>query len=101
MKTLITTLNAKFIHTALSVRLLYVASCEKFDVDFVEYTIKDDLNHIAEDILCRDVDVVALSCYIWNVDYLKTLCHLLKVKKPNIILIMGGPEVTYEPQHFL
>lgn len=101
MKTLITTLNAKFIHTALSVRLLYVASCEQFDVDYIEYTIKDDLNHICEDILSKKVDVVAFSCYIWNVDYIKPLCTLLKQKKKDLIIIIGGPEVTYEPQHFI
>ena len=50
MKTLITTLNSKFIHTSLSLRLLYVASYHEHDVDFKEYTIKDSLEHIIEDI---------------------------------------------------
>lgn len=101
MKTLITTLNAKFIHTALSIRLLYVASIEKHDVQFKEYTIKDDLNHIAKDIFAMDVDVVALSCYIWNIAYIKKLCQLLKKEKPHIKIILGGPEVTYEPEYFI
>ena len=101
MKTLITTLNAKFIHTALSVRLLYVASKDHYDVDFKEYTIKDDLNHVKEDILSMEVDVVAFSCYIWNIAYIEELCILLKSANPNIIIILGGPEVTYEPEHFI
>lgn len=100
MKTLITTLNAKFIHTALSVRLLYVASYNQFDVDFIEYTIKDQLEHICEDILSKNYDIVAFSCYIWNVDYIKPLCQTLK-KKKDIIIIIGGPEVTYEPEYFV
>ena len=49
MKTLITTLNSKFIHKSLSLRLLYVACKERHDIDFKEYTIKDDLNHIVDD----------------------------------------------------
>lgn len=101
MKTLITTLNAKFIHTALSVRLLYVASCNDFDVDFVEYTIKDSLEHICNDIIERKIDILALSCYIWNIEYIKPLCTMLKHRKPEIIIIIGGPEVTYEPQYFI
>ncbi len=101
MKTLITTLNAKFIHTALALRLLYVASKDQYDIDFKEYTIKDDLNHVKEDILSQQVDIVAFSCYIWNIEKIGQLCRLLKQAKPNIVIILGGPEVTYEPQYFL
>ena len=101
MKTLITTLNSKFIHTSLSLRLLYVASCKEHDVDFKEYTIKDQLEHIAQDINARHFDIVAFSCYIWNIEYIKTLCTMLKNKNPDLIIILGGPEVTYEPDYFL
>ena len=41
MKTLLTTLNAKYIHTSLALRWLYVASKDSHDIDFKEYTIKD------------------------------------------------------------
>lgn len=101
MKTLITTLNAKFIHTALSLRLLYVASKNKHDVSFKEYTIKDKLENICDDMISNGYDIVAFSCYIWNIDYIKPLCELLKKKKQDIIIILGGPEVTYEPEHFI
>lgn len=101
MKTLITTLNSKFIHTSLSLRLLYVASKDQFEINFKEYTIKDNLHHIVEDILNNQYDIVAWSCYIWNIEYIKELCVFLKERKPNIIIILGGPEVTYEPQYFL
>lgn len=100
MKTLITTLNSKFIHTSLSLRLLYTGSKDYHNVDFKEYTIKDNLIHIREDILSYNVDVVAFSCYIWNIEYIRKLCSLLKEKK-DIIIILGGPEVTYEPEYFL
>ena len=51
MKTLITTLNSKYIHKSLSLRLLYVATKEYHEVDFKEYTIKEDLDTIANDII--------------------------------------------------
>ena len=101
MKTLITTLNAKFIHTALSLRLLYVASYKKHNVDFKEYTIKDSLEHIKDDILKQEVDFIAFSCYIWNVEQIKELCRMLKMERKDLIIALGGPEVTYEPKYFL
>ena len=78
MKTLITTLNAKFIPTALSVRLLYVASKENYNVCFKEYTIKDQVQNICDDIIENGYDIVALSCYIWNIDKVLPLCKALK-----------------------
>ncbi len=101
MKTLITTLNSKFIHTSLSLRLLFVATKEKHDVDFKEYTIKDNIEHIVDDILESQSDIIAFSCYIWNIEYIQKVSFLLKQRKPHCIIIYGGPEVTYEPQYFL
>ena len=71
MKTLITTLNSKFIHTSLSLRLLYVASYHEHDVDFKEYTIKDSLEHIVEDILRMQCQIVAFSSRIYS----KNMCY--------------------------
>lgn len=101
MKTLITTLNSKYIHTSLSLRLLYVASYHDFDIDFKEYTIKDSLDHIIDDLLSMNLDVIAFSCYIWNIEYIEKICHILRQKQPQIIIILGGPEVTYEAAYFL
>ena len=55
MKTLITTLNAKYIHTALAIRLLYVASYPKHDVALKEYTIKQKNEDIVQDIHSRSM----------------------------------------------
>ena len=101
MKTLITTLNSKYIHTSLSLRLLYVSSYKTHDVSMKEYTIKDKLDNIADDILSQGYDIVAFSCYIWNIEYIKQVCTLLKNEKPEIKIILGGPEVTYEPAYFI
>lgn len=101
MKTLITTLNSKFIHKSLALRLLYVACKDRHDIDFKEYTIKDQLDHIVEDIIAMNIDVLCLSVYIWNVDHMEKLCHRLKQLRPDLIIVMGGPEVTYEIDPFL
>ena len=101
MKSRIITLNSKYIHTALALRLLYVASYPKHDIDFKDYTIKDPLEHIVFDVLQDHIDILAISTYIWNVEYVRQLCTLLKERLPELVIILGGPEVTYEPAHFL
>lgn len=101
MKTLITTLNSKYIHKSLSLRLLYVSTKDYHDVDFVEYTIKEDLDNIVADIIARKVQIVAFSVYIWNVELIKELCIKLKDQNKNLIIILGGPEVSYEIDYFL
>ena len=101
MKTLITTLNSKYIHKSLAVRLLYVATKDYHDIDFKEYTIKDDLEHIVTDILSLKIDVLAISVYIWNVALVKQLITRLKQLAPELIIIVGGPEVSYEIDYFL
>jgi radical SAM superfamily enzyme YgiQ (UPF0313 family) len=101
MKTVLTTINAKYIHTSLALRLLYVANKERFDISFKEYTLKEDVGKIAEELLETEYDVIGLSVYIWNVKQVRQLVGLLKEKKPDLIIILGGPEVTYEPAFFL
>ena len=101
MKTLISTLNSKYIHKSLALRLLYVACKDKHDIDFKEYTIKDNLDDIVDDLYQQNLDVLCLSVYIWNVDLIKLLCEKLKAKQPSLIIIIGGPEVTYDIHYFL
>lgn len=101
MKTLLTTLNSKFIHKSLSLRLLYVACKDNHDIDFKEYTIKDEIESIVDDILSMELDVICFSVYIWNVDHLKEICKLLKERKPELVIVFGGPEVMYEIDYFL
>ena len=101
MKTLITTLNSKFIHKSLSLRLLYVATKNYHNVDFCEYTIKEDLDKITNEIIAMNNQVVAFSVYIWNVELIKILCSKLKKENKELIIILGGPEVSYEIDYFL
>lgn len=101
MKVLLTTLNAKYIHTSLALRWLYVANKDKFDISFKEYVIKEDVNTIVDDLLLQKPDVVGISVYIWNVEKVKLLIDLIKERSPQTIIIIGGPEVTYEPDYFI
>ena len=81
--------------------MLYVATKEYHEVDFKEYTIKEDLDTIANDIIEQKVQVVAFSVYIWNVDLIKILIDKLKKMDPQLVIVIGGPEVSYEIDYFL
>lgn len=101
MKTTLATLNAKYIHTSLALRWLYVANKDRFDISFREYAIKENIENIAQELSDTGSDVVGLSVYIWNVNHMKELVALLKERNPQLIIVLGGPEVMYEPEYFL
>lgn len=94
MRVLLTTLNAKYIHTNLAIRLLYELNKHHKDLLWKEFTIKEDKNDIAE--FCTDFEVIAFSCYIWNITQTLETARLIKSKNPNIKILLGGPEVSYE-----
>lgn len=101
MKIVLSTLNAKYIHTSLALRLLYVANKDRFDVSFREFTIKEDIEKIAEELLLSCPDLIGLGVYIWNVKQTLQLVNILKNRKPEVKIVLGGPEVTYEPEYFI
>ena len=101
MKTVLTTLNAKYMHTSPALRQLFVANKDRFDISFREFVIRDDIHRIAIDLLAPDPDIIGIGIYIWNVEKSMSLASMLKNLKPDLILIAGGPEVSYEPGHFL
>ncbi|MDR0794461.1 MAG: DUF4080 domain-containing protein [Tannerella sp.] len=101
MKVSLTTINAKYIHTSLALRLLYVANRDRFDISFKEFSLKEDVGAIADELLNAGCDVIGLGVYIWNVKKTSLLVRMLKERKPDLIIILGGPEVTHEPAFFL
>ena len=99
MKILLTTLNSKFIHTNLAIRYLKSYTKDLVDADIREYTINNDLDYILKDIYKNDYDVILFSTYIWNVLDIVKLCENIKKVKPNTIIGLGGPEVTYDSEN--
>lgn len=95
MKILLTTLNAKYIHTSLAVRNLK-KSCEAYDVSVREYTINDNIDSVIADIYSEHADIVTFGCYIWNISKVLYICECLKKAEPSIITVLGGPEVSYD-----
>ncbi len=99
MKVLLTTLNAKYIHLNLAIRLLYSLNKHREGLDWKEFTIKEKPDDIAN--ACKDYDVIAFSCYIWNITPTLAVARLLKQLNPEIKILLGGPEVSYEYDDFI
>ncbi|WNS40942.1 B12-binding domain-containing radical SAM protein [Paenibacillus sp. MMS20-IR301] len=102
MRIILATLNAKYIHTSLAIRLLKAYSEHEFeDIVLAEYTIKDPLMNIVSDLYQKQPDVIGFSCYIWNIEETVKLVAILKQVLPEVKIVLGGPEVSYEPLYWM
>ncbi|MBS8263214.1 DUF4080 domain-containing protein [Mesobacillus boroniphilus] len=101
MNIVLTTLNAKYIHTNLAIRYLKAYANPEFDVKLVEYTIKDPAINIVSDLVQKQPDVIGFSCYIWNIEETIKVIKMIKKINPEIKIIVGGPEVTYDVQDWM
>ncbi len=94
MRVLLTTLNAKYIHVNLAIRILYELNRERKGLEWKEFTIKEDKDEVAG--FCKDFDLVAFSCYIWNITQTLEVVKKIKALNPKIRILLGGPEVSYD-----
>ena len=91
------TLNAKFIHAAFGLRYLFANLGElKPRAVLREFDINQRVMDIAEAILAEEPRILGLGVYIWNVVPTTELVAILKRARPDLIIILGGPEVSYE-----
>ncbi len=101
MKVVISTLNAKYIHTNLAIRYIKAYAAPEFDIEMAEYTIKDPAMNIVTDLHRRKPDVIGFSCYIWNIEETIQVIKMLKKINPNTVIFVGGPEVSYDVKEWL
>ena len=102
MKILLTAINAKYIHTNLALRSIraYIGQYG-FSATLSEYTINQPFDDILASIYLQAPDVVAFSCYLWNISLVRRLCVELKKLLPSLHIWLGGPEVSYNSGSFL
>jgi radical SAM superfamily enzyme YgiQ (UPF0313 family) len=95
----LTTLNAKFIHAAFGLRYLFAnlgdlqprAVIAEFDINLRPLDI-------AEALLARAPRIIGFGVYIWNVEETASVITAIKLIRPDIKIILGGPEVSYETE---
>lgn len=96
MKTILIGVNAKYIHPNLAIRLLKKNTT--YPCDIKEFTIKDEVNEVVKYLYDGSYQVVAFSCYIWNIEFIK---KVLEIIKNDFTIILGGPEVSYNAGFYL
>ena len=102
MKILLAACNAKYIHSNLAVYDLQAYAAEYADhIVLKEYTINQQKDDIMRDIYLEHPDVVCVSCYIWNVSFVKELMADLTKILPDADFWAGGTEVSYDAEKFL
>lgn len=102
MKILLAACNAKYIYSNLAVYDLQAYASDYADhIVLKEYTINQQKDDIMRDIYLEHPDVVCVSCYIWNLSFVKELmADLIKIL-PGADFWAGGPEVSYDAEKFL
>ena len=95
----LSTLNAKFIHAAFGLRYLYANLGElQLRAVIAEFDINLRPLDIAEALLARNPKIIGLGVYIWNVTETLEVISAIRRVRPEIKIILGGPEVSYETE---
>lgn len=91
------TINARYIHASLGLRYLYANMGDlQPTTKLQEFTLEQRAEDIVELLLTSSVKIIGFGVYIWNVTLTTEVVRLLKVIRPDISLVIGGPEVSYE-----
>ena len=96
--TLLTTLNARYTHSAIGLRYIFANMAELQNQTAIrEFTINDNIQDIAEILLSEKPAIIGIGVYIWNAQPSAELLSLIKQVSPETIVVLGGPEVSYRP----
>jgi len=91
------TANARYSHTAFGLRWLYANLGELRGQAVVrEFTIRDSAERIAAAVLEHEPRVAGFGVYIWNFGLLTEAIELLKAARPDVAVVVGGPEASHE-----
>ena len=95
----LTTFNAKYAHASFGLRYLMANLGElQSRAAIVEFEISQRVGDVLEAILALEPKIVGIGVYIWNIDQSTRLVADLKRLRPEIVVVLGGPEVSYESE---
>ncbi len=96
---ILSTLNARYMHTAFGLRYLHANLGRlKKQSKIIEFTIQQLPINIVEKLLINEPKIIGFSVYIWNVSETHKVVAMLKQIAPDVIIILGGPEVGHYPE---
>ena len=98
MNIILVAINAKYIHSSLAAYSLYayLSEEEKQHVQIQTFTVNQPEGLIVSELFRLKPDVLAFSCYIWNIGMVMSLVETFKKIMPDVPIIAGGPEASYE-----
>ena len=94
---ILATLNARYTHASLGLRCL-IANMGglKDETQLREFTIRRAPEEIAAELLAHDPRIIGFGVYIWNTVQTERVIELLKAARPEVAIVLGGPEVSFE-----
>jgi radical SAM superfamily enzyme YgiQ (UPF0313 family) len=93
----LSTLNARYAHASLGLRCLRANLGDlRDDSAIVEFTLATPLEAIVERLLAHSPRLIGFGVYIWNVQQTTQVVERLKQVAPQVVLVLGGPEVSHE-----
>jgi anaerobic magnesium-protoporphyrin IX monomethyl ester cyclase len=103
MKIALVTLHSRYIHASLALPCLAAAGASIDGIETVirEFTVNEPQSQVLRSLTAEEAHLVAFSCYIWNVEPTVRLASDLKKLRPETIIAVGGPEVSFTAEEFL
>ncbi|MBI4559420.1 MAG: DUF4080 domain-containing protein [Candidatus Hydrogenedentes bacterium] len=93
----LTTINARYTHTSFGLRYLWANLGALREQAVVrEFALNQPAGEIAEALLADDPKIIGLGVYIWNVAPITQVVQIIKAVRPETVVVIGGPEVSYE-----
>lgn len=101
MKIALFAVNGGYTHTNLAIRCLRRGlAAEGFAVELIEHNLRDRTDAMLDALVAAEADLYGFSCYIWNLPVMLTLAADLKALRPDTVIWLGGPEVSYGTERF-
>ena len=97
MKILLATLHAKYSHASLALPCLamYCRDIAGAEITIREWTVNEPREHILRLVMAEQADLVAFSCYIWDIEQTLRIVSDIKKISPHTRIVLGGPEVSF------
>lgn len=91
------TLNARYIHASVGLRYLYANLAElQPHASVLEFEVSQPAREVVEALLKNNPRIIGFGVYIWNVERTTEVISLIKKVRPEITIVIGGPEVSFE-----
>ena len=100
LRTKLVAINSQYVHSNLAVRMLK-AQLPQPEVSWMEANVNQQEQWILQELLKGDPQLLCFSCYIWNIQTVLRLCEDVRAIRPEIRLMLGGPEVSHGAKAWL